>query len=171
MASDKMIKALNEQLNAEIYSAYVYVAMAAYLENNSLNGFAHWMKMQAQEELAHSAKFYAYINDINGRVVLDAIAKPEAEYGSALGVFETTLKHEKDVTSRIHKLVQLARSEADFATEYFLQWFVNEQVEEEANVNKIIDDLKLVGDKAQGVFMLDRQLGARPAPGSAAPQS
>ena len=156
----------SEQLNAEISSAHLYLSMAAYLDGKSLEGMAHWMKMQAQEELTHSAKFYAYINDINGSVQLDAIPKPDADYGSVKGVFEAVLKHEKHVTALIHKLVQLARNESDYATEIFLQWFVSEQVEEEANVSKLLDDLELIGDKPQGLFMLDRQLGARQAAGS-----
>lgn len=166
MASKNMINALNEQLNAEISSAYLYLSMAAHLDGKSLEGTAHWMKMQAQEELAHSAKFYAYINDINGCVKLEAIPKPDADYGSVKDVFAAVLKHEKHVTDLIHKLVQLARNESDYATEIFLQWFVSEQVEEEANVGKILDDLELIGDKPQGLFMLDRQMGARQASGS-----
>lgn len=166
MPSKKMEKALNKQLNAELYSAYIYAAMGAYFESKSLEGFAHWMNMQCQEEVVHAQKFYKYINDANGRVILDAIAKPPVDFPSALKVFEETLKHEKYVTSLIHKLVDLARSESDHATESFLQWFVNEQVEEEATANRILDQLKLVGDGPQGLFMLDREMVQRGAPGA-----
>jgi ferritin len=170
MASEKMIEALNKQLNAELYSSYAYVAMAAYFDSQSLEGFAHWMKQQAQEELAHAQRFYAYIDDIGGRVTLAGIDAPKNEYGSPLEVFESVLEHEKKVSKMIYDLVDLARKESDHATETFLQWFVSEQVEEEANASRIVDQMRLVAEHPHGIFMMDRQLGERAAPAAAPAQ-
>ncbi len=161
MASKKMEQALNKHLNAELYSAYLYASMAAYFENQNLPGFAHWMKVQAKEEVSHAEKFFAYINEVSGRVILEGIDKPPAEFDSPWKAFEATLKHEKHVTSLIHKLLEQARNESDHATEVFLQWFVSEQVEEEATAFRITEQLKLIGDSPQGLFMMDRQLGQR----------
>lgn len=161
MNSEKMEKAINEQINAEIYSAYLYLAMSAYFESVDLPGFANWMRVQWQEELAHAQKLYDYLFERDGRVVLDAIEAPPLEWKSPLDAFEETLKHEKYVTSRIHDLVRLARAEGDVATENFLQWFVTEQVEEEATAKALIQQLKLVGDQGQGLFLTDRELGTR----------
>ncbi|HOJ34455.1 MAG TPA: ferritin [Candidatus Hydrogenedentes bacterium] len=161
MASKKMEEALNKQLNAELYSAYLYFAMAAHFDNANLTGFAHWMKLQAKEESTHALKFYEYINEVGGKVVLDAIAKPPVDFGSPLQVFEEVLKHEKHVTALIYDLVKLARNESDYATENFLQWFVSEQVEEEAHATKIVEDLKMIADSKQALFMMDKHLGAR----------
>ena len=149
MPSKKMMDALNKQINAELYSAYLYLAMAAHFESVNLTGSAKWMKI------------YEYVNEVSGRVVLQAIEKPPTDFGAPLEVFEEVLKHEKHVTSLIHALVQLARSESDYATEGFLQWFVAEQVEEEANATKIVEDLKMIGDARHALFMIDRQLGQR----------
>lgn len=161
MVSKKMEKALNKQINAELYSAYLYASMAAYFESRNLSGFAHWMKLQAQEEVEHAQKFYNYIFDAGGRVVLEALDKPPSEFASSLHAFEETLKHERHVTSLIHRLVDQARAESDHATEVFLQWFVTEQVEEEAAAAKLVEELKLIGDAPQGLFMMDRQLAQR----------
>lgn len=161
MPSKKMMDALNKQINAELYSAYLYLAMAAHFESVNLTGSAKWMKVQAREETTHALKIYEYVNEVNGRVVLQAIDKPPTDFGAPLEVFEEVLKHEKHVTSLIHALVQLARSESDYATEGFLQWFVAEQVEEEANATKIVEDLKMIGDARHALFMIDRQLGQR----------
>lgn len=163
MISKKMEKALNEHLNFEILSTYSYAATAAYFDNQDLNGFANWMKVQVQEELAHSVKFYTFINDIGARVRLTAIAAPQQDFDSPLAAFEDALKHEQTVTKRIYKLLDLAREESDHATETFLQWFVNEQVEEEANVTLIIKRLKMVGGDGQGLFLMDRELATRTA--------
>lgn len=163
MISEKMQKAFNEQLNAELYSSYLYLSMAAYFEAANLPGFANWMNMQSQEEYAHSMKFYSYINQVGGRVELDTIEKPDFEWKSALVVFEASLEHEKYITKRINDLVDLAIEEKDHAANNFLQWFVNEQVEEEATVGNIVDKFRLIGEEKGGLFILDRELGARQA--------
>lgn len=167
MISKKMEKAINKQINAELYSAYLYGAMAAFFDSKNLEGFANWMKAQAQEEVAHAMRFYSYVFDAGGTVVLDAIEKPPASFGSPVKAFEETLKHERLVTSLINKLVDLARSESDHATENFLQWFVAEQVEEEATADAILGKLKLIGDHPNGLFMMNEKLGARAAGGAA----
>jgi ferritin len=161
MLSDKMLSAVNEQINAELYSAYLYLSMAAYFEDENLPGFAGWMQVQAQEETEHAMRFFAYVNQQGGRVRLGAIKEPPGEWASAGAAFENVLEHEKKVTSLIHKLVEHARSENDYATEAFLQWFVNEQVEEEASADEILQKLRRVTDAPQGLLMLDGQLAQR----------
>jgi ferritin len=161
MLSDKMEKALNEQINAELYSSYIYLSMAAYFEAQNLLGFANWMHVQSREENMHAMKFYQFVNDRRGRVVLSAIAAPKTEWKSTVEVFEDSLHHEQKVTGLINKLVDLAISESDHATNSFLRWFLDEQVEEEANVDAVIQDLKRIGDSAQGLFLLDRELAGR----------
>jgi len=161
MLQKKMEEALNAQLNAEIYSAYLYTSMAAYFDAINLTGFANWMKIQTQEELFHAQKFYDYINERGGRVTMEAIEKPEIDWDSTLAVFEFTYKHEQKVTSLINDLVELSRTEKDNATYNFLQWFINEQVEEEASVDAVLQNLKLVGDYGPGTFMVDQELGKR----------
>ncbi len=161
MLSDKMQEKLNDQLNFEAFSAYIYMAMSAYFESMDLPGFSNWMRIQTQEELFHSSKFFDYINDRDGRVVLKQIDGPPTEWESPLAAFEDALKHEKIVTSRIHALAKMAMEEGDQATYTFLQWFVNEQIEEEANVRTIVQHLKMVGKEGYGLFMLDRELGQR----------
>ena len=163
MASEKMINELNDQLQAEMFSSYLYLSMSAYFSDINLQGCATWMSIQSQEEYAHAIKFYQYILDIGGKVELGAIEKPEDSWDSAQAVFEEALKHEKYVTSRIHKLVDLALEEKDHATNGFLQFFVTEQVEEEATATEIVEKFKMVGDHMQGIFMLDKELGARQA--------
>ena len=162
MLSDKMLRALNDQINAELYSSYLYLAMAAYFEDKGLPGFAHWMKAQSVEELGHVARLFEFVNDRGGRVTLEAIERPPAEWDSPLAVFEATLKHEVHVTQLISKLVDLAIEERDHATHNFLQWFVAEQVEEEASVNEILQRLKLAAESNHGLFMLDKELASRP---------
>ncbi len=161
MLSEKMQDALNGQLNAELYSAYLYVSMAAYFESANLPGFANWMRVQAQEEVAHTDKFYTYINERGGRVILRPIDGPPAEWDSPLAVFEAAYAHEQKVTGLIGDLVNLAASENDHATNICLQWFVTEQVEEEASADEVVQKLKLVGDVAGGLYMLDREMGQR----------
>ena len=161
MLSEKMQEALNAQINAELYSSYLYLAMAAYFESENLLGFAHWMHKQSDEETTHGMKFYHYINDRRGRVLLSPIDGPKTQWKSALAVFEDSLKHEQKVTGLINKLMDLAIAESDHATVSFLKWFVDEQVEEESNVDSVIQDLKRVGDSAQGLFILDRELAGR----------
>lgn len=161
MISKSMIDAMNDQINAETYSAYLYFAMAAYFCEQALDGFATWMEVQAQEELSHAMKFYAQVNEREGRVMLDAIDKPPAEWASPLAAFQAAYEHEQKVTGMINNLVTLARKENDYASEVFLQWFVNEQVEEEASAKAVVDRLQLMGDSGHGLFMMDREMGQR----------
>lgn len=161
MISKKMEKALNEQINAEMYSAYLYLAMAAYFEAENLPGFANWMKIQTQEETAHAMKFFHFINERRGRVVLKAIDQPAKEWKSPLAAFEASFEHEQMITGRIDDLVNLALEEKDHATNAFLQWFVTEQVEEETSVDTIIQMLKMAEKAPGAVFMIDRELGRR----------
>ena len=161
MISKNIQEAFNKQINAETFSAYLYLSMAAYFANLNLSGFSNWMKCQAQEEMVHSMKFYNFIVERGGRVKLAAIGAPEISWASPLAVFEAAYNHEQLVTSLINKLVDLAASESDHATHIFLQWFVTEQVEEEANADAVVQQLKLVGDSVQGLFMVDRELAQR----------
>ena len=161
MLSKRMLKALNKQVNAELYSAYLYLSMAAYFESINLKGFANWMKIQAQEELTHAMKFFDYLNERGGRVELDTIEKPPTEWNSPLDAFEATYKHETNVTRMINNLVNMAMEEKDHATYNMLQWFVAEQVEEEASADEIRQHLKLIGDDGRGIMMLDRELRQR----------
>ena len=156
-----MLDELNRQVNAELYSSYLYLSMAAYFESINLKGFANWMKIQAQEEVTHAMKFFDYINERGGRVTLDAIKKPPAEWKSPLDVFENTYKHEVNVTKMINSLVDLAIKEKDHATYNMLQWFVAEQVEEEASADAIRQQLKFIGKDGRGLLMLDRELSRR----------
>jgi len=162
MLNAKVELAINEQINAELYSAYLYYAMANHLESLSLPGAAHWMRMQAIEEMSHVAKFAAYLNDRRGQVKLAAIEAPPVEWESALAIFEAAYEHEIKVTGRINALVDTALQNSDHATVNFLQWFVGEQVEEEASADQVVQQLKLVDRSEGGLFMLDKELGARP---------
>lgn len=161
MLSDKMLKALNDQINAEMFSSYLYLAMAAHFEDANFPGFAHWMRMQADEEMIHAMKFFDYIIERQGRVTLGALDAPQAEWPTPLSAFEAALEHEQYISGRINKLVSLALEEHDHATNSFLQWFVDEQVEEEASVDAVVQDLKRVEGFPAGLFMLDRELGQR----------
>jgi ferritin len=161
MIGEKMIKALNDQLNAELYSSYLYLSMSAYFQSINLKGFANWMRVQTQEELLHAVKFYDFINNRGGRVKLAAIETPPSEWESPLQIFETAYQHEQKVTGLINNLVEIALEERDHATQIFLQWFVTEQVEEEDSANTVIQKLKLMGDAPGGMFMLDNELGQR----------
>lgn len=156
-----MQDALNEQINAEMYSAYLYLSMESYFLSISLGGFATWMRGQVQEELLHGMKFYDFVNERGGRVSLESIAKPEINWKSPLAAFEHILTHEQMVTELINDLVDLADSEKDHATKIFLQWFVTEQVEEEASVGEVVDKLKLIKDNTSGLFLLDAEMGKR----------
>ncbi|PIP76319.1 MAG: ferritin [Ignavibacteria bacterium CG22_combo_CG10-13_8_21_14_all_37_15] len=169
MINEKIEKALNAQLNKEFFSSYLYLSMSSYFESKNLTGMSAWMKIQANEEHLHAMKFYAYIIQKGGRAILGAIEAPANNWKSALDAFEETYTHEKFITASIDGLVNLSLEVKDHATNNFLQWFVTEQVEEEANVTKIIDDLKMIGENSYGIFMLDRELGTRqPAPPSPA---
>lgn len=161
MISKKMEDALNEQVNAEIYSAYLYLSMESYFKSQNLNGFANWMRIQTQEEVLHAMKIYDFINERGGRVTLKAIEGPPTEWDSALAVFQAAYGHEQKVTGLINDLVDLAIKEKDHATNSFLQWFVNEQVEEEASADEIVQQLKMMENAPGGMFMLDRELGQR----------
>lgn len=164
-----MEKALNAQLNMELFSAYSYAALAAHFDTVDLDGFKHWMLVQAKEELAHAAKFYNFIMDAGGTVKLDAIGKPKDEYKSPLAVFEAVYKHECEVSEAIHKLVDLANTEHHHPSHTFLQWFVSEQVEEERTADHIVKTLRMVGDSPNGLFLLDREMAQRSAAAEAAP--
>jgi len=161
MLKEKMLKALNGQINAEMYSSYLYLSMEAYFQSISLGGFAAWMRSQVQEELFHAMKFYDFVCERGGRVTLDTIKKPDARWKSPLTAFKQILKHEQLVTSLINDLVDLAIAEKDHATLNFLQWFVAEQVEEEDSVGEIVDKLKLIKEDTSGLFFLDAELGKR----------
>lgn len=153
--------ALNTQVNAEVASAYLYLSMAGYFESLNFRGMARWMQLQAKEEWSHAMKFYGYIYERMGQVTLKQIDAPKTQWGSVLEVFQDTLAHECRVTSRVHSLVKLATDETDYPTLNFLQWFVNEQVEEEAAAHSIVERLKMMGDGNIGLFMLDGELGKR----------
>ena len=168
MLKKKMLKGMNDQINAEMFSSYLYLSMEAYFQSISLRGFAVWMRAQAQEEMVHAMKFYDFVNERGGKVTLEAIAKPESTWSSPLAAFEAALAHEQHVTSLINDLVDLAISEKDHASNIFLQWFVSEQVEEESSAGEVVDRLKLIKDNTSGLFMMDAELGRRvftmPAP-------
>lgn len=161
MISKRMEKVLNEQINAEFYSAYLYLSMEAYFESVNLPGFANWMRVQIQEESMHAMKIYDFVNERGGRVILKSVAEPQAEWESPLAAFEAAYKHEQFVTGRINSLVSLAIEEKDHAANAFLQWFVNEQVEEEKSADDIVQKLKLIADAPGGMYMIDQELGQR----------
>jgi ferritin len=161
MFNKKMEKSFNEQINEELYSAYLYLSMVAYFESTNLPGFANWMRVQTQEEVVHAMKFYDYINQRNGRVILTALADPQIEWKSPMDAFEAAYKHEMHITAKINELVNLAIEEKDHAANMFLQWFVNEQVEEEKNPSDIIQKLKMIKDSSEGLYMLDKELAMR----------
>jgi len=163
MISAKMQKALNTHLNEEFYSSYLYLSMAAYFEAKNLKGFANWMRIQAAEEQMHGMKFFNFILQKGGKVTLAEIGVPKIEWKSISEVFTDTLKHEQKITGLINKLVEVAMLEKDFATNNFLQWFVTEQVEEEANVEEIVQKIEMIGDNKSGLYMLDNELGVRVA--------
>ncbi len=161
MLNEKVSDAFNSQLNAELYSAYLYLSMEAYFESIDLSGFAKWMRAQAQEELMHAMKFYDYIVLRGGRVSLSSIDEPQFEWDSALAVFEHVFAHEQKVTGLINNLVDLSIKESDHASTNFLQWYVAEQVEEEETASGVLQRIKLAGDSKSGLFMLDSELGKR----------
>jgi ferritin len=164
MLNTKIQDALNSQINAELYSSYLYLSMSAYFDSQNLTGMANWMRIQAQEELTHAMKFFDFVNERDGRVVLTQVGAPKTEWTSPLDVFEDVLAHEKKVTGLINELVDLSLTEKDHAANIFLQWFVTEQVEEEANASTIVDKLKLIGDTPVALYMLDGELGQRTLP-------
>lgn len=163
MISKKMQDAFNKQINEELFSAYLYQAMSAHFESNNLKGIANWFAVQTKEETAHAKKFYDHILERGGTVVLDAIAKPKSKWNSVLAAFEEAYQHEKHISDCIDKLLKLAQKEGDAASHTMLYWFTDEQVEEEASVSEIIEHLKMIGDSGNGLFMMDKHLGAREA--------
>ena len=161
MLDKEMEKAINKQMNAELYSSYLYLSMGAYFESIDLSGFASWMRVQAQEELSHAMKFYDYLVTRGARVILTEIESPPTEWDNAVAVFEHVYEHEQMVTGLINKLVDLAISLSDHATNNFLQWYVAEQVEEEESASGVLQKVKLAGDDSSGLLMLDQELGTR----------
>ena len=161
MLAQKMMDALNIQINKEIFSAYLYLSMSAYSEHIGLKGFANWFMVQYQEEMEHSMRLYLYILEQGGKIKLLAIEQPQTDYTSPQDMFEKTLAHEKIVTRSINDLMDMAIQTKDHATQIFLQWFVTEQIEEEANPTEIINKLKLVGNDGNSLFMIDKELSAR----------
>ena len=161
MISKSIEKALNEQINAELYSSYLYLSMVSYFESVNLSGFATWMRAQTQEEIMHAMKMYDFVNERGGRVILQAIDAPPSEWDSPLAAFEAAYAHEQLVTGRINDLVNLAVEEKDHATNAFLQWFVNEQVEEEASADNVVQNLKVAQNAPGALFIIDRELGQR----------
>ncbi|MFC2149209.1 ferritin [Candidatus Auribacterota bacterium] len=160
----KLEKEMNEQIVKELYSSYLYLSMAAYFDAETLEGFAHWMKMQLQEEIMHATKIYNYLNERGCKVVLGAIDKPDGDFKSIEDIFKRTLAHEKLVTASINDLYSIADKVNDNAAKIFLQWFINEQVEEEKNPSDILGKLKYAGKEPAGILMLDKELAARPQP-------
>lgn len=161
MISEKVQKALNDQIQAELYSSYLYLSMAAYFHSENWNGFAAWMKIQSEEEYGHAMKFIKYLTDVEGKVVLEALEKPKSQWKSPLEVFEEAHKHELYITDRINALVMLAAQEKDYPTQLLLNYYVNEQVEEISTVSQIVHKFKTVGDNKASVYFLDRELGMR----------
>ena len=161
MISKKLQDAINFQINREIFSEYLYLSMAAYMESLGLSGFANFFKVQVQEERFHAMKFFDYMHERGGRVVLDKIEQPQIDFASPVEVFELSLKHEEYVTKLINDLMDLAIAENDHAAKSFLNWYVDEQVEEEDSFGNILNQLQLIDGKGQGMLMLDRELGQR----------
>lgn len=161
MISKTMQDALNAQIAVEQYSAQLYLAMAAHCEGKSFKGFAHWLRVQSGEETAHALKLVDFLLDRGGKLELQAIPPPRAEFGGIIQVFEQTLAHEKGISGKISALFELSRAEKDYASEITLQWYVTEQVEEEATVSQIVDHLRAVGDQGGGIWYLDSRMGKR----------
>jgi ferritin len=167
MLPKKIESAFNDQIRAELQSAYLYLAMAADCEKQSLPGCAAWLRAQWGEEIAHAMRFYDFIISRDGTVQLKGLDAPSVSFGSPLAIFELALKNERAVTASINELYELVQKERDFAAQPLLDWFVTEQVEEEATVGQIVDDLKRVGDQGEGLFLLDKELGRRGSGGAA----
>ena len=161
MLSDRMQKAFNDQINAEFYSAFLYLSMSAYFEDAGMEGCASWMRVQYLEEQSHAMKMLDYVCERGGRALLGAIDAPPTEWKSAEDVFVVTFEHEKKVSGLINSLMSVARDENDYASESFLRWFVDEQVEEEASAEAVVNKMRLVGGAGHGLFVLDRELGQR----------
>jgi ferritin len=161
MITEKITKALNDQINAELCSHYLYLAMAAYFQEENLKGFATWMRKQAGEEMTHAMKIYDHVVERNARVVLQKIDAPPVKWGSPLAVFEEAYKHECEISKKINNIATMAMAENDHTTNVFLNWFINEQVEEEAQALDIVNQLKMVGESKGGLMVVDHHLGKR----------
>ncbi len=161
MIKEKMEKALNDQIQEELFSAYLYMSMSANFAAQNLEGFASWMCVQAMEEFTHAQRFYNHILERGGTIELKQIDKPQQKWEKPLDAFEAAFEHEKHITSCIHKLYKLSREIDDYESESMLQWFIDEQVEEEDTASGTVEKLKLIGDHGQGILMLDKELGAR----------
>jgi ferritin len=161
MIKKTVVDALNEQINAEFHSAYLYLSMSSYFQSVGLAGYANWMRIQYQEELAHATRFFDYVNERGGRVKLSPIKEVDIDFSGIVDVFEKTLVHEQKVTGLINRLMDISIQESDHATKSFLQWFVDEQVEEEANVEQILNNLRLIKGEGQGLLMMDREMQTR----------
>ena len=168
MLSPKIQEAFNKQINAELYSSYLYFSMSAYFEAKSFKGMASWMRIQGQEELGHAMRFYKFITDRNGAIVPKQIDAPPTQWDSPLHVFQDALAHECKITAMINDEMTLSFSEKDHAAHTFLEWLINEQVEEESVALSIVDKLKLVGDNGVALFLIDNELGQRTAAAAAA---
>ena len=161
MLKEKVLKAINQQINNEYYSAFLYLSMSAWFQGKGFPGFANWMYIQYQEELTHGNKFFKYVHDRGSQVILRELAQVETDFASVTEVFEKSLEHEQFVTASINKIMDVAVAESDYATQSFLKWFIDEQVEEEANVTEILDTLKLINGHGNGLVMLDREMRQR----------
>ncbi|MDX9847609.1 MAG: ferritin [Tenuifilaceae bacterium] len=161
MLNPRVQNAINDQINAEIWSAYMYLSMSSYFASEGLNGFANWMRVQWQEELTHAMKFFDYMVERGTQPILKPIDAVPEKWNSTLHAMEETLKHEQKVTSLINNIMDIAIEEKDHASKSMLQWFIDEQVEEEANAQEIIDSLRLLDGKGHGIYMLDKELKAR----------
>ena len=161
MISKKMVDAINDQIQAELYSSYLYISMAAHFEAENLPGFAKWMRVQNDEEREHAMKFFDYLYQRGASVTLKAIQQPPIKFKKPIDVFKQVFEHEQKVTSLIEKLYELSVKEKDYGTQVMLQWFITEQVEEEKNVMEIINQLEMAGDSPAMLMMLDRKLGER----------
>jgi ferritin len=163
MSSKKVLKALNQQINAELFAAYQYMAMSAYLSGINFPGMAMWMRHQSQEEVEHAMKIFDYVHQIGSKVEFGSIDKPDQEYGDPYATFLTGLEHEQKVTAMINSLYELASEEKDYPTQLMLQWFIDEQVEEEANFSQLVEQFKMAGDNVTALLALDAQLASREA--------
>jgi ferritin len=161
MLSQKLQDALSEHIRNEHYSSYLYLAMASYCESRNFPGFAHWLRIQSEEERLHSMKLFTYLHDRGARPVLQAIAKPPHDFGSLAEVFRAVLEHEREVSAGIHRLYELALAEKDYPTQVLLQWFISEQVEEEKTAAQIHEQLQMIPERSGGIFYLDKKLGKR----------
>jgi len=161
MISKPMQSAINEQINKELYSSYLYLSMAAYFENTGLPGTAKWMYVQAGEEREHAMKLFEHLVDRGGKVNLTALAAPETDWAGPMAVFKAVYEHEQFVTKSIHELYEVALKEKDYPAQVLLQWFINEQVEEEKNASDVIESMKRIEAHETAVLQLDHQLGKR----------